>query len=426
MVSGELASGKTALLEEFAETVLGSPGLLLTATATGLERSLHMGLLAQLFHSDRLPAGVAEAAAGLIDAEMSRARSRGTDSAGAVDAAVAQGLCGLLLELARTAPLVITIDDVQHADCASLAVLLRLRRRIRSSPIVLVVTEWTQPGEIPSAAHAAVGRRPDQRIVVGPLSMDGVGTLLAARIGAAGAKRLAPALYALTGGNPLLANALADDCLEHRLNGTKQGEGESVVGPAYRRAVLECLYRWDGRLLEISQGIAVLGDAATLMTLGRLLDSTPGTVRQLLDVLEMAGLTVGSGFRHPELAAAALESACAATRTELHVRAAEIIYETGGQPLEIARHIVNSGVIPGPWAIESLHQAAAEAVSAEELEIGVKGLELALRECGESDGLMARTPPAGSPAQPGPESVPFSPDTPLFAPLGEYPNDEFV
>ncbi len=126
MVSGELASGKTALLEEFAETVLGSPGLLLTATATGLERSLHMGLLAQLFHSDRLPAGVAEAAAGLIDAEMSRARSRGTDSAGAVDAAVAQGLCGLLLELARTAPLVITIDDVQHADCASLAALLRV------------------------------------------------------------------------------------------------------------------------------------------------------------------------------------------------------------------------------------------------------------------------------------------------------------
>ncbi|MGC9544520.1 AAA family ATPase [Streptomyces sp. UG1] len=391
VVSGGLATGKTALLQEFTRTAELDPGVvLLTAAGSQPERSLHMGVVSQLFHSARLSAGIADAAAELIDAETARSAGRTEDQAGEVDAAVLQGLSTLLLELAQSAPVVIGIDDVHHADSASLRVLLHLRRHIQSSPVMLLFGEWVHPGEIVTSLHAEVSRRPDRRVVLNRLTEGGVRELLAIRLGARDAARLAAVCYPLTGGNPLLVSAVAEDCKARAANGCDQGE-TPLVGAEYRRAVLDCLHRWDRRLLQVGQGLAVLGDLATPKLIGRLLDMTTGIVGQMLDVLDTAGLTETGRFRHPELAATVLESLGTHTRARLHTRAAELLYETGGHPIDIARHVVNSDTVPGPWAVRSLLQAAEKAVSPEETEVGMKGLELALSQCEEPDRRAART-----------------------------------
>ncbi len=390
LVNGGLASGKTALLQEFANTVGDSQVLFLTAACTYPERTLRMGVMSQLFHSARLPEDVVAEAGQLINAEMSRAANT-NDHEEAADAFVVHGLCTILLDLSQKVPLVLSIDDVHHADSASLQVLLHLRRHIQSSPVMLLFSEWACPGEVETPLHAEVSRQPHRRITVNRLTPEGVRELLAAQVGGLGATRLAPAYYALSGGNPLLVNALVEDDRVREMNGAGRDAGKApVVGAEYRRAVMDCLYRWDKRLLQVGRAIAVLGDTATPATIGRLLDMKTGMVRQMLDILGAAGLTTASRFRHPELATTVLENLSADTRAQLHTRAAELLYETGGQPIAIARHVVNSEAIPGPWAVRSLLQAADEAVSQEEIEIGMKGLELALRECEKPDRLSSR------------------------------------
>src|SRR5947207_1765770 len=58
------------------------------------------------------------------------------------EAQTSREICAVALELAKERPLVIGVDDVQFADPQSQQLLLYLQRRLASTRILLIVTEW--------------------------------------------------------------------------------------------------------------------------------------------------------------------------------------------------------------------------------------------------------------------------------------------
>ncbi|NJP66265.1 AAA family ATPase [Streptomyces spiramenti] len=382
MASGGLASGKTALMQEFQDVALDAGALVLSAAGARAETHARHGVLSQLCRSAALPGHLRE----LVESGLGGERS---DSEAENDSR-ARELCDALLETSRAQPVVIAVDDVQFADPATLQTLLRLRRRIRSSRVVLLFTEWTCPANPRSRLLTEYTQQPHCRIVLRQLSERGTAELLAQELGDAATPELVARCSDLSGGNPLLIKGFVEDVRTgppHRHGPV----GSGVLGVAYRRAVRDCLHRWDRALSDVAEGVAVLGSSADPKRVAQLLDVTPECVGQSLNVLEMAGLARGCSFRHPEISAAVLEGLPPGVRGHLHAKAAELLYESGAETLEITRHIVSADQLPGPWAVPILRQAARKAATEEEVELTVKGLELALRDCEERDQLFFRT-----------------------------------
>ncbi|MGB3441053.1 MAG: ATP-binding protein, partial [Actinophytocola sp.] len=250
LVTGGLASGKSTLLAAFADVAAEQGAVLLTATGTRLEQSVRMGVVWQLLGSAPLPAGVPERVAGLIDGD-------GDSDGVAAGVRAAHGLCGVLLGLAEDAPLVVVVDDLQFADDATLQVLTTLRRRARAARVMLVLGEWDRPGMARSLAVAELTRAATVEVRLGPLSEAAVARVAAGVLEPKAAALLTPALHALSGGSPALVHALVADCRELGPDADRP-----VPGTAFRRAVLDCLHRWDPDVLRVAGGLAVLGGHA--------------------------------------------------------------------------------------------------------------------------------------------------------------------
>lgn len=375
LINGGLATGKTELLRAFADHARGTGALVLTATGAPTERTLRTGVLSQLFHS----AGQTPPTLDEVDSDADPVASQ------LVDARVVRDVCGVLLGLAGDRPVVVAVDDLQFVDAVSLQVLLYLRRHMSTERMMLVLTEWERPTLARPLLRAELTRAPHGRIRVGPWSERGVVEFVAEELGGTVATRIAAGVHALTGGNPLLVNAIVED----RRHGSESTV--DLVGDTFRQAVLECLHRWDPELLTLAGGLAVLGDHADADLLAELCGMSTLAVSRVLDVLEAAGLVSAGRLRHKEIAATVLGSLSHEEVAGQHVRAAEILYKRGVDARDIAEHLVAAGAAPGPWAARTL-QRAADQLAVEQPRLAVTCLELAMQGCaGEHEQVMLRS-----------------------------------
>ncbi|WP_090104663.1 LuxR C-terminal-related transcriptional regulator [Lentzea jiangxiensis] len=372
LVSGGLACGKTELLQRFQRHAAASGALLLTATGSPAEQPLQAGVIDQLFHGAGLPPEIADRVSHLITPIAATVNDSGADVRGIHHSYVrpVHELCQILLELSRERPVVLCVDDVQFADSSSLQFILYLRRRMRAGRVVVVLAEWQQPQPTLPLFHAELTRRPHHRIRLAPLSVCGIAELLRDRV--PDPEALAPAWHAVSGGNPMLVRALAED----RDAGHETGPDQ--VGPAFKRAVLECLHRWEAGLLEVARAIAVLGEERTPVLLGRLAGTTPEAVEQAVDVLTAAGLLLDGRFRHPGVGAAILDSTPGTERVRLRARAAELLYQRGAAAAVVADHLVAADRIASGWPVAVLRIAAEQALMGDDVAAAVRYLEPAL------------------------------------------------
>ncbi|WP_156756574.1 helix-turn-helix transcriptional regulator [Actinokineospora pegani] len=389
LISGGVASGKTELLHTFAEHVAGAGAVLLAATGSRAERTLRFGVVRQLAQSPDIPGTLGEQATRMLRVrEAADAEGGGDPSAlGRESARMLDTLCATLLDVAKQAPVVIAVDDVQFADPASLQSLLYLQRRIRFGRVLVVLTEWALPRPTQAVFRAEVTRQPNTcHLRLAPLSPAGVAELLAQRFDQATAAALAPVHHAVSGGNPLLVTALAED---HRAAGRRAGESDVVVGPEFAAGVLACLHRWEPGMLDVARGLALLGGTGTPVVLASLLEMTSDCAAQALDVLEMAGLLDAGRFRHPVAKAAVLDSMAPAERGELHLRAARLCFRDGAQAVEVAAHLTAAADldtrVSGQWAVAVLRNAAQEDIVADRVDLAVHRLELAAAITDEPD-----------------------------------------
>ncbi|WP_051826247.1 helix-turn-helix transcriptional regulator [Kitasatospora aureofaciens] len=392
VVTGPVGCGKTDVLHALCRHAARAGALVLTATGVRAERDLGFGVLDRLLDDPELPhdtAGHVRALLSTVEREPGAPAGRpaaptagagcGEQPMPAARARELRALCTALREAARHRPLVIAVDDLQHADRPSVAALMYLRRRLRTARVLMVFTDGGADAPDGVGPHAELAGDPDCRTVrVAPLTRRGVTELLAARLDPRTAEWLAAECHALTGGNPLLVHAFADD---RRTAGDH--EGDTPVGSSFSAALGTCLLRCDTGAADAARALAVLADLAPISLVARMLGTGVEAAARALAALTEAGLLDEGRFRHPAAHAAVLAGCEDADRRAHHLRAARLLHEDGAPGAAVARQLVAAQEAPGPWAVTVLREAAEQESVADRERFGADCLELAVRACGD-------------------------------------------
>ncbi|MGX2992951.1 AAA family ATPase [Streptomyces sp. JNUCC 64] len=420
-VSGPVASGKTELIRVFAEYAAAQGAVVLDAVARCSEQGVALGVVGQVFGHPQFPAADRERALrpsgeGRIDPCDADLLPRGQAST-----RVNQVHWQLLSALAERSPVVVTVDDLHFADPVSLDSLIHIGGSLSASRILLVVTECDPPTDGSAEERAwrtpLLRQRHFTRVRVRPLSVAATGELAARLVGtdagavptaltaftasdvstapaapaasdslaAPGASdagdapgaEAAPAVawHRLSGGNPLLVRALAED---HRERAAVAGRSaEPVVGEEYGRAVDACVRRAGRRFRDAARALAVLDASESGGRLARLLDEPGPSVDEVLTALEVVGVLDGGRFRHPAARAAVLAGMPAAERAALHRDAARLLHEDGAPAAVVARHLVAGGRSREPWAFAVALEAAREALRRDDTSFAEACLDVA-------------------------------------------------
>ncbi|CAL9419040.1 HTH-type transcriptional regulator MalT [Streptomyces sp. enrichment culture] len=355
LVDGPSATGKTELLHAVADRAEAAGFRLLHAICARPERTHALGVMHQLCRYAGIP-------------------GYGTPGGPGTDAQSADDLCAALLERSAEVPLLIAVDDVQHADEPSLRLLLHLSRRLRSARIVVLLTDNTDVPSVNLQLRAELLRETGlTRLRVGPLGEAGITAFLTPRLGPETARRLTPYFTAATGGNPLLLGALADDW--------EGSDGDEGAGHSYSLALLSCLHRGDEAALALARARAVLDTEADDDTLAALAGAPVETTAR---AMAACGLLCEDGrFRHPAVRQAVLDDLSPRELSALHRRAARLLYDSGAQPGRVARHLLESGRADEPWAVRVLVEAADHHLLADRPGPAAACLDLAQRSSGD-------------------------------------------
>ncbi|MER5544347.1 AAA family ATPase [Streptomyces sp. NPDC002589] len=358
--------GRTALLGAFLRRAAESGARVCAATASSAETEVEYGVVGQLFAAN---GGLS---AGLRFARALDRRDAGRDSE--VD-----GLFDVLCQELRRQPVVIAVDDAQFADAASLRLLLHLVRRLRAAPAVIVLTESTGPDTLSPSFQAELLRQPQcRRLGLLPLSRAGVAQVITPHVSPAEAPELAEDFHAVSGGNPLLVQALlADHRDAHRLDQVPASVPRAV-GPAFAKAALAWAYRDNPVLFDVACGFAVLGESATSALVACLVDRGADAVARVMTGLDTAGLLDGGILRSAVVGEALLEHLDVEARAKLRRRAAKLLRIDGAPATVVARHLLAAPVTE-PWAGRTLLAAAETAMRDGQTEFSLDCLRLAGR-----------------------------------------------
>ncbi|MBD3004916.1 LuxR family transcriptional regulator [Streptomyces sp. 5-10] len=383
IVGGPGTCGKTSLLREFVHRLTDAGTLVFSATGSAIERPTALGIMGQLFHSvglkgdfDRRVAG--EAPPGTPES----AETPGTFGQG-VDPRVVEDACSLLLDRVGDGPALICVDDIHHADEASLDVLLYLQRRLRHRAVLIALSTADSAWVPTSPFFAELSRNlPCDSLSLGMLSVEGVAELLRERAGTA----QVAAYHDASGGNPMLLNAMVRDAA----TGWEPGDADvaPVSGSAsFRSAVAICLYRGEPATLETARCLSILEMSDSRHLLPDALGVSADTADRALDALMAVGLLrEDHSFRHPLAGAAVRETMSAKDRGAYHWRVAALLQREGADASAVATHLVAADARPMPWwGASVMADAAEEALRDDRPDLAVRYAESALRTTATSE-----------------------------------------
>ncbi|MEV7866345.1 AAA family ATPase [Streptomyces sp. NPDC088124] len=345
LIRGEAGIGKTTLLAE-AVAVAGEAGF---SVGLGKADELHhivplSSLAACVLHGDR-PLLSGDAFADLARNHDQRIW-------------LVERLAQAIEARAVGEPVLIALDDVHWADQLSRFALKRLPARLRTSPVLWILTARQEPaGPAEEIVAAATEELPTVTVPLGPLSGAAIGQLAGDTLGTAADERVRDVLDG-AGGNPFLAVEM--------LTGLRNDDASAGPVPSGLvlgvRARLRSLGPETLRFLRLG---AVLGrkfgfhDAA-------LLSGRPSTT--LIPALEeavRAGILDDEGdqlvFRHDLLRRAVYVDIPPSARKVLHREAANHLVSAGHRPIDAVSHILE-GALPGDEEAVSLLRRAADDV----------------------------------------------------------------
>ncbi|MEU4773589.1 AAA family ATPase [Micromonospora sp. NPDC023644] len=380
VLTGPVGSGKTTLLQAFARRACGSGARVLGASASRAERTVPLEVVRQLVRAAPLSgAGSPDTLARLerlLDAgALTWTDADDTDREETALATAAIG--GALLEMTTQGPLVIAVDDVHHADVPSLRCLDYVARRISALPVLIVLTEAPRTRPWRPDVHAELLQPARlQRIRLSPLTAEGTFQLLAQRLGVPVARTIAEESHRISGGNPLLVQALAEDQAA-----APRPADRPVAGESFREAVLSCLYRCDHLVLNAARVLAVTGEPLHGNLLPQLVDVRSRAALGAIDDSTSAGLITAQGLRHPAVCQAVIDGTTAEERARLHLEAACLLHEDGAAPARIAPHLVGIDELAESWMAQTLLDAGEQALLDGEVETALRYLRRAHRGC---------------------------------------------
>lgn len=370
VLTAAAGAGKTELANAFAEKAIAAGARYCGAVASRAERSLPLGVIDQMFLSADMPAAARDQAARLLADGAIAAQADALEPPGPsrVPPHLVRGLSALLLGLADAAdrPLLIAVDDAQHADPASLHCLSSIIGRLRRARVMVLISARSGPQPFHPAFVADLPPQPHCRqLRLGLLSVPGVKAMLADALGGHAAEQLAAECHRISGGNRAVVRGLIGDY-------RRTLEGRAVtplfVGAEASEALLSILHRCDFSMLSLARGLAVLDDdgAAAPSVAGRLVGLDSQAAARAMTALQQTGCLGPEGFfRHPTLRAAVLDGLAPGAQTVLHARAAEILHVDGAPVAVVARHLLavdGATGAEGAWVVPVLNDAAERAL----------------------------------------------------------------
>jgi len=354
VVTGEAGIGKTHLVESVADDVL--------AHATG---PVFSAWAATRHHVDQPLRAWTEIGRALLRTAPGRPAQRLFElldhhqrapwTPDAIDAA-----CDAAASLARTAPLLVVVDDASLLDARSVELLDRLLARTRDAPLLLVLVgrpEHRGDGlSLASLARGLRGHRSVTSLELGPLGADDVRLL----VDAAGADPADPDVVRalqVGGGNPLLVRELLRAAAY---------PGAWAVAPSSARALLSARLR----AVDPTGALAVLAVLDRPATPGLLAEATGTEHARLLlslrlavdaGVLDRSARPLQYSLALPPVRDALLEGIAGEGMRRLHQEIARALRRigdwTGERRTEAARHLMAARA-PGPESARMCLDAA--------------------------------------------------------------------
>src|SRR5215218_894757 len=397
-VEGPPGIGKSRLVRACVERARERDMYTLAVRATELERSYPYGIVRQTADSVALDktqeersalfTGAARLALPILDP----ASGEESDSPELMYQRL-HGLYWLTANLARERPLLITIDDAQWADDASMAAERFLSLRIADLPMVLLLAVRTaEVGQLAVPLAEILADPATVSIRPGPLSTDGAGRRVEALLGSAD-PAFAAACHHATGGNPFLLEQLVSEVRAEGIEPTaSNAERVASLGPdTVRASVLLRLERLPSAGGPVARALAVLGEHdVTVRDVAALAGVPEDAAADALVELERAGLVTGHPrlrFTHPILRAAIEDDMPAVERSRAHEQAAKMLADRDADPVGVAAHLLVSDPGQGAWARATLRRAARRAEALGDPSTSVRYLERAVAERPEPDEL---------------------------------------
>ncbi len=375
LLEGEAGIGKTAVLDEIVRRARADGMLVLQCRAVQAEAKLTLSVVADL-----LEPAPASAIASLPDPqrraiEVALLRADPGDEP-ISDRVLATAVRSVLVHLSARQPVLVSIDDLQWLDAASVAVLAYVLRRLADEPIgVLAAQRLGEPARL--RLDEVVGPGAITRDVIGPLKIAAIHHLIRQQLGESLSRPTLVRVYEASAGNPLfaleIARLLADvgavpagqplpiprdveSLVRKRVTGLPRGTGDVLAAAAalgHPRA--ELVGEAVGRAIEADLEPAARRGIASLVD---------GVVR----------------FRHPLFGAVLYAAMPAAERRRLHQRLADVVDDRE----EHARHLALAVDGRDEATAATVHAAAREASFRGSPAAAVELLELAMA-IGEPD-----------------------------------------
>jgi DNA-binding CsgD family transcriptional regulator len=391
LVEGGAGIGKTRLLE-CARMLAREGGMrVLHARAGELEQDFPYGIARQLFEPALTDASESERAELLGGAAGLAAPLFGGDylvgaASGEPESAfpILHGLFWFTANLSARRALLLAVDDLHWADKPSLRWLSYLMRRLEGLPLLGVACLRPAEGEdrlldqVISDPSLFVVRPP-------PLSEAGVATLVREAVAAEAEPEFCTACFAATGGNPLFVRELVAALVAQGISPTAdQAARIRAIGPeGILRSVRLRLARLPAEADRLARAVAILGDdvdlrdAAALAGLDPELAADAAAMLGRVDVLD-SGLPLA--FVHPVVRAAVYGGLAPAEREREHAKGAEILAARGASSEQVAAQLLHT--VPGAdgFAVDTLRDAAQQALAKGAGENAVAYLRRALAE----------------------------------------------
>jgi DNA-binding CsgD family transcriptional regulator len=397
-IEGPAGIGKSSLVTACLDLARKRDMYVISVRATELERSYPYGIVRQTADSVSLDkteedrAALFTGAAKLALPILDPASSEEPDNPELMYQRL-HGLYWLTANLARDRPLLISIDDAQWADEASMAAERFLSLRIADLPMVLLLGVRTvDVGQLGVPLAEILADPATVSIRPGPLSADGAQQRIEGLLGAAD-PAFAAACHHATGGNPFLLEQLVSEVRAEGIEPTAaSAERVASLGPdTVRASVLLRLERLPSASGPVARALAILGEHdVSLRDVATLADVPEDGAAEALSELERAGLVTGQPrlrFTHPILRASIEDDMPAMDRSRGHELAARMLADRDADPVAVAAHLLVCEPGQGVWAIAALRAAARRAEALGDPSASVRYLHRAITERPEGDEL---------------------------------------
>jgi tetratricopeptide (TPR) repeat protein len=386
VIEGAWGMGRSALFEAACQIAERSGYAVIRARGAIAQRDEAFGVLRRLLEEVRSTHGerreINESIAEVLRLIV-RDGERGVE-------AVAAAFGELVSALRALRPVLVTIDDADLVDDATMLTLSLLCQRVGDGHLWLLMTT-SPPGSVssPLLIEEFLVRHFVRRVELTPLSDVGVREAVARQLNVQPSREFVDAVLEATAGRPEFVNELTTACRDQGLapDTTSLSDLEQLRVPEITRTVLARLGQLASSARDVLEACAVGGVSNALVALP-LADVEPGHVERDLRTLRQAELLRRIGppdFVAPVVRWAVLHELSARRRSELNERWANSLVSNGADDAVVVRHLLAIDSDGNDDTTMQLRSAARRLLERDDAELAEQCVRRLFKKCPVSE-----------------------------------------